>query len=137
MSFFLGPQGKDEILREDFSFVYAMQNGKRIDPFRRDHCFVHPGYAWATRRQTFDEIGGLLEYSLVGIADVHFAFALFSRIDETLPQGLHDDYRHLTRIWAKRVAKASSHGFRVTHLPIKLYHFWHGDRVHRRYDERW
>ena len=137
LSFFLGPQGKNEILREDFSFVYAIQNGKRVDPLRHENCFVHPGYAWATRRETFNEMGGLLEFALLGGGEIHFAFALFNRIHQTIPNGLHADYRRLTKIWADRVGRLSSYGYRVTFLPIHLYHYWHGDRMHRQYDKRW
>ena len=125
------------MLREEFSFVYAMQNGKRVDPARRNDCFVHPGYAWATRRETFDAMGGLMEFALLGGAEVHFAFALYGRIQETLRPGLHDDYRRLTKLWADRVAQLGAYGYRVGYLPLKLFHYWHGDRAERHYEQRW
>lgn len=114
-----------------------MQHGIRVDPNRSPECYVHPGYAWATRRETFDQMGGLLDFSIVGAGDLHFAYALFSRVQETLPSAINADYRYLTKMWADKISRVSGHGYKVGYVPLKLYHHWHGDRLHRGYKERW
>lgn len=114
-----------------------MQHGKPIDASRPSDCLVHPGYAWAMRRDAFNQIGGLLEFSILGAGDIHLAYALFNRIEETLPIELHEDYRRLAKLWGDRVARVSGHGFHVGYVPISLWHHWHGNREHRGYEKRW
>lgn len=137
LAFFLGPSGKKNVLRQDHSFVYAIQHDQKVDAHRSSDCCVHPGYAWAMRRDLFDQLGGLLEFSILGSADLHFAFALYNRIDETIPNEIHDDYRYLAQLWGDRLAQIADNGAKVGYLPLNIYHYWHGNRQDRRYNERW
>jgi len=134
---FLGPSGKKNVLRQDHSFVYAMQHNLQVDAHRSSDCCVHPGYGWAMRRDLFDRLGGLLEFSIIGSGDLHFAFALYNRIDETIPNEVHEDYRYLARTWGDRLAELAENGAKVGYLPMNIYHYWHGNRQDRRYNERW
>lgn len=137
LSSFLGPQGKSQVLRQDYSFAYAVRHEQNIDPRRSSECFVHPGYAWAMRREAFDAMGGLLEFSILGSGDVHFAFGLLNRIEETIPLGMSEDYRYLAKLWGQRLAQIANNGSKVGYVPINIYHFWHGNRVDRGYFDRW
>ncbi|CAF3958307.1 unnamed protein product [Rotaria sp. Silwood1] len=137
LSFFLGPMGKKEILRRDYSFVYSIRNKKPIDPRRYNEWYPHPGYAWAMRRSAFNSIRGLIDFCIVGSADLHFAFALLNRIEETVPPGLHEDYHELAVRWGKPVAQLAQNGENVSYLPINIWHFWHGERNNRNYVNRW
>ncbi|CAF3006613.1 unnamed protein product [Rotaria socialis] len=137
LSFFLGPSGKKEILRHDYSFAYAIRNGLPTSSRRSSESYFHPGYAWAMRRETFDKIGGLLDFSILGSGDLHFAYALINRIDETIPAEIHSDYRRLANIWGERVARVACNGTCVGYISNSIYHHWHGSRRDRRYDERW
>ncbi|CAF1334421.1 unnamed protein product [Rotaria sordida] len=137
LSFFLGPSGKKQILRRDYSFVYSITHGEPIDFRRSSECYFHPGYAWAMRRKTFDDIGGLLDFSILGSGDIHFAYALLNRIDETIPSEIHNDYRRLANVWGERVAQVAGNGTHVSYIPVNIWHHWHGSRRDRRYTERW
>ncbi|CAF2138601.1 unnamed protein product [Rotaria magnacalcarata] len=137
LSFFLGPDGKKDILRRDYSFGYSIRNNKPIDPQRYNEWYPHPGYAWAVRRSIFNSMGGLLDFCIIGSADLHFAYALLNRIEETLRPGLHPDYQKLAMIWGNRVAQVAQNGANVGYVPINLWHFWHGDRNSRNYVDRW
>ncbi|CAF0868782.1 unnamed protein product [Rotaria sordida] len=134
---FLGPSGKSQILRQDYSFAYAIRHNLRLDPYRSSECFVHPGYAWAMRRATFDAMGGLLDFSILGSGDIHFAYALINRIEETIPNDIHEDYRNLAKVWGQRVAQLAGNGAFVGYIPVNICHYWHGNRVDRGYFERW
>lgn len=136
-SAFLGPTGKKKVLRWDHSFAYAIRHQTQIDPRRASECYVHPGYAWAMRRTTFEAMGGLLDFSIHGAGDIHFAYALLNRIDETIPTGVDGDYRRVAQIWGQRVAEVSGNGTLVGYVPINIWHHWHGSRVNRGYFERW
>ncbi|CAF0720817.1 unnamed protein product [Adineta steineri] len=137
LSSFLGPAGKKDVLRQDYSFAYAIRHEQRLDARRSSECYVHPGYGWAMRRTVFENMGGLLDFSILGSGDVHFAYALINRIEETIPNGIHKDYRTLAKIWGQRVAQLSGNGSFVGYVPIHIYHYWHGNRVDRGYFERW
>ena len=137
LSSFLGPSGKKQIIRQDYSFAYAIRNNLTVDPRRSSECYVHPGYGWAMRRSVFDAMDGLLDFSVVGCGDVHFAFGLFNRIEESIPEAAHEDYRYLVRVWGENLARLSSNGDQVGYVPVNIWHHWHGHRVNRGYFERW
>ena len=89
------------------------------------------------RRTAFEAMHGLLEISVLGSADIHFAYALINRIEETIPAEMHEDYRSLAKLWGERVAQVSHNGSRVGYLPVNIWHHWHGNRVNRGYFQRW
>jgi hypothetical protein len=89
------------------------------------------------RRSVFEAMGGLLEFSILGSGDIHFAFALINRIDETLPVSLHADYRRTAQAWGAQLAKLADNGSSVGYVPINIWHHWHGNRVDRGYFQRW
>ncbi|UJR24860.1 hypothetical protein I4U23_006229 [Adineta vaga] len=137
LSYFLGPSGKSDILRRDYSFGYSIRKNKPIDPRRYNEWYAHPGYAWAMHRSAICTIGGLLDFCIIGSGDLHFAFALLRRIEETLRPGLHADYRHLAMTWGDRLADVAQNGANVGYVPINIWHHWHGERNDRNYVDRW
>jgi hypothetical protein len=137
LSSFLGPEGKKKVLRQDYSFAYAIRHELQLNPNRSSECYIHPGYAWAMRRSTFEAMGGLLDFSILGSGDIHFAYALINRIDETIPNNMHDDYRQVAHAWGQRVAQLAGNGSLVGYVPVNIWHYWHGNRVNRGYFERW
>ncbi|CAF3350258.1 unnamed protein product [Rotaria sp. Silwood2] len=137
LALFLGPNGKSEILRRDYSFAYSIKYNKPIDPQRYKEWYPHPGYAWAMRRDAFEYMGGLCEFSILGSGDLHFAFALLNRIEETFPTRLNENYQRLALNWGERVAEIAQGGHNVGYLPVNIWHFWHGSRGNRGYIERW
>lgn len=136
VGFFNGPTGKNEILRKDFSFGYSIRHNK---PIHRDYpgWYAHPGYAWAMHRSLFDSIGGLFDLCIVGSGDLHFAYALLGRIDETIPIGMSQDYRTQARQWADRLTHVAKGGANVGYVDTALFHQWHGTRENRSYVDRW
>ncbi|CAF2616849.1 unnamed protein product [Rotaria sp. Silwood2] len=137
LALFLGPNGMNEILHWDYSFAYSIKHNKPIDPQRYKEWYPHPGYAWAMRCDAFEYMGGLCEFSILGSGDLHFAFALLNRIEETFLTSLNEDYRRLALNWGERVAEIAQGGHNVGYLPVNIGHFWHGSRGNRGYVERW
>ncbi len=137
LSSFLGPAGKKQVIRQDYSFAYAIRHQQQLDPRRSSECYVHPGYGWAMRRASFEEMSGLLDFSILGSGDIHFAYALINRIEESIPINMNEDYRHLAKAWGERVAQISGNGTLVGYVPVNIWHYWHGNRVNRGYFERW
>ena len=137
MAHFLGPSGKNEVLRRDHSFAYSIKHNKPIDSRRYKEWYPHPGYAWAMRRTVFNSIGGLGDFSILGSGDLHFAYALLNRIEETFPTNLTEDYRRTAVAWGQRVARIAQEGYHVGYVPVNICHHWHGSRENRGYIERW
>jgi hypothetical protein len=134
---FLGPNGKDDVLRHDHSFAYSIKHNKPIDSRQYNEWYPHPGYAWAMRRTAFNTIGGLCDIAIVGSGDLHLAYALVNRIQETFPKDLSDDYRHSITNWSTRVARVAQNGDHVSYVPVHIWHYWHGSRTDRGYTDRW
>ncbi len=134
---FLGPGGKNDALRRDFSFGYSIRHNKSINPQRYQNWYAHPGYAWAMHRSAFNQMGGLIDFCIIGSGDLQFAFALLNRIEETIRPDLHQDYRKLAIAWGERVAQLAQNGANVGYVPVDIYHHWHGERNDRNYVDRW
>ncbi|CAF3876223.1 unnamed protein product, partial [Adineta steineri] len=135
IGYFTGPSGKQEILRRDHSFGYSIRHNKPIYP-HHSQWYAHPGYAWAMHRDTFNAIGGLIDFCIVGSGDLHLAYALLGRVEETFPSGLHRDYRMQVSNWGDGVARAAGNGAFVGYVDVNLYHRWHGSRTNRNYINR-
>lgn len=136
VGYFTGPEGKADVLRRDYSFGYSIRHNKPIFP-KNPNWYAHPGYAWAMHRDTYKAIGGLLDFCIVGSGDLHLAYALLGRVNETFPSGLHKDYCTQAMAWGDRVAQAAGGGAYVGYVDVNLYHRWHGNRDDRNYIKRW
>ncbi len=95
----------------------------------------HPGFAWAYRRDAFNDVGGLIDYAVLGAADRHMACALIGKVEKSINPKLHPEYKKKLLDWQWH----ADHHIRrkvgvVTGL---LVHYWHGSKTNRRYKDRW
>lgn len=95
----------------------------------------HPGFAWAARRDAIDELGGLVDFALMGAADNHMAHALIGCVDESYHKDVHPRYRERLKEWEKRAEKHIRRN--IGYVPGLLIHYWHGRKIDRRYWDRW
>lgn len=126
----LGPNG--EHVQSHESFCYAYNNHK---PRRKHYTFWHPGYAWATRRSTWNAMGGLMDWAILGAADHHMALALIGAADESVPGNIGPAYRAAVDMWQARALRDIRRD--IGHLPFTILHHHHGHKKNRRYVERW
>lgn len=97
--------------------------------------FWHPGFAWAARREAINDLGGLIDWALLGAADHHMALGLVGSAHLSLPGGISAAYRDGVMLWQE---KAELHVKRkVGYVDGLLQHYWHGKKRDRRYIERW
>lgn len=100
-------------------------------------CFhlghFHPGFAWAMRRDTFQQIGGLLETNVVGNGDTHMTRG-FLNSDLWTDRFMSPAWKADADTWKARAAAITQH--RIGCVPGALIHHWHGDRSKRKYVER-
>lgn len=155
----LGPEG--EILQVFNGFGYSKAAGlpellnssdAKVDP---EHCadyyydsgpgerpghpgqgkFWHPGFAWAMRRDTFDNLGGMIDWSILGSADHMMALAWIGKVARAVPIGMHANFKRYAEIY-QELATEHVRGD-IGYVPGTLLHWFHGKKRDRRYVDRW
>lgn len=106
----------------------------RLAELRLDR--VHPGFAWAMRREEFNACGGLLESMVTGGGDGLIAAALSGK---PLSRGV---LARLSPAWLEQLRKYNRRAAEAVRGPLgcvdqTITHLWHGSRENRRYLERW
>lgn len=95
----------------------------------------HPGYAWAIRREAFDQLGGLIDWGICGAADFHMATALIGEAPRSIFGGVQGPYRDQIMLWQDRALRYLKKN--IGYVPGLLLHYWHGPKEDRRYMSRW
>lgn len=128
----LGPDGR--VLKVEQSFCYRLQAGHnwmadRNEPYK----FWHPGYAWAMRRDAWDQMGGLIDWAILGSADHHMALCWIGHWELSVPPRMGDVYKHTLEAFQDRCDGLSNLGY----VRGTIAHHWHGAKVSRNYNGRW
>lgn len=125
----LGPHG--QTLHKHDGFVYSYLTER---PFTRVYSGWHPGYCWSYTKKAWNAIGGLIDFAIVGAADDHMAKSLIGRGKDSLPTGLHPDYRTLVLDWEQQAKETKLDLGYVTHT---IKHWFGGPKPARNYWGRW
>lgn len=97
--------------------------------------FWHPGYCWAACRDAIDDLGGLMDFPILGSADHHMAMALIGCAEKTYPSTVTQEYKNKTLIWQDRATKHIKQD--VGYVDGTIYHYFHGKKQSRGYESRW
>ena len=115
------------------SFARAYARDPRLSQTAPFAAHGHTGFAWAARRDIFDEVG-LYDACLTGSGDhlmAHvFAGALQSPCIGAMLGDGHAYARHF-QLWAKKMDKQCAGN--LGHIEGRLFHLWHGNEENRRY----
>lgn len=134
----LGPQYQP--LHQHLGYIYAWQNGMKpspryCKPYGPGGLVFHPGFAWACRRDVLDNVGQLIDFSILGSGDTHMAGALTNVVEKTFHKGISSDYKkallNYQRLCDNYVRQ------KVGCVETLLVHYWHGKKRDRGYGERW
>lgn len=129
----LGPKG--ETINVFDGFVWAHVNGllgKQKPGYGNRY---HPGFAWAARREAFNDLGGLIDFSILGSADHQMAWALVGRVLENTPRRAARSYREMLLQWQHRADRYVRGN--IGYVDGTLVHHWHGRKAERAYASRW
>lgn len=97
--------------------------------------YWHSGYAWAARREAIDNLGGLIDWAVLGSGDHHMALALIGEVDRSVPAQIGQRYKDCLKRWE---ANAEAYIKRnIGYVEGTIFHFWHGAKSKRRYNDRW
>ncbi len=122
-----------EVINTSMGIIRAYQDGLVAKPNYYEQ--YHPGFAWAARRETIDQLGGLLDIAILGSADRHMAQAFVGRVNTSYPSGISPGYIEQLRMWQDRAMQYVKGD--VGYMPGHVNHYWHGKKMNRRYRDRW
>jgi hypothetical protein len=129
----LGP--KYEPLVAHTGFVYNLRKGSKPN---QNYSNWHPGFAWAARKQTLNDLGCLIDWAILGAADRHMACGLIGKMNDSLPPELPTrcaNYYNWLIGWQDRASKYIDGD--VGYVDGLLLHGWHGNKRDRGYVDRW
>lgn len=142
-----------EVLRTLRSFMDVHINGEIATTLPRSSyasamgqttksVFGSPGLAWAARREAWDQMGGLIDYCIVGAGDWYFANIIMDTLDRviggrndlTAPflRKVHEYQENFARAkWEERPLLRN-----IGVMKGSVSHYWHGPRTTRQYGTR-
>jgi hypothetical protein len=129
---------KHEPLRSFRGFVaqWMRQSGEGLPDTER-YGDWHPGYAWACRRDAWDQLGGLIDFAIVGSADRYMACALIGEIAQSLSPEIARACPTYTEWCLDSQARAEAcikHN--IGFVDGLLLHYFHGAKKNRGYCNR-
>lgn len=111
------PTGED-------SYYYYPGAGKKM-------AFWHPGFAWAIRRESFNDLGGFVDWSILGNADTLMGRAILDIPIGKPEQALGESGKRQLDIWKDRAGKYIQKN--LGYVNGALLHYWHGPKLNRQY----
>ncbi len=134
----LGPNM--EVIKTHKGFVKAYYDNdmtaKCSDGYGYSKYFGHPGFTIAARRSALDNLGGLIDFGILGAGDNHFWHSMVGEVDKTIPGSLlNTGYGRELLEYQGRADKFIKRN--VGYMQGTLMHMWHGKKVNRRYQSRW
>lgn len=118
------------------------QNDIFHHPRRKDNCTyddVHkewgpPGGGWAFRVKELSEVGGLMDFCILGSADWYMAACIAGFAHLAIPKAYGEDLRRLILHWEKKAVKVFRKNIGV--VTGLMLHNWHGKMTSRMYGHR-
>jgi hypothetical protein len=120
---------------ESFASVHRKRIPKQMHP-SQPYKYAHSGFAWACTRYFWENVGGLMDFGLLGSSDHHMAFALIGEVKNTIHGGMSESFVSRCMDW-QRSACHVTHGDSIGYVKGRLEHHFHGPKKARKYRERW
>lgn len=124
----LGPDG--EVVSQDRGFIYRWATGD-WDKKKRGRS----GLAWAATQEGLNNVGGLIDWGIVGSGDWFMAFALTDQMtDSSLHHKSGGHSSDAIKLWNDKCARYIKN---VGYVNATICHNWHGKKSNRGYNTRW
>jgi hypothetical protein len=94
--------------------------------------YWHPGYAWACTRKAYEKMGGLYDYGILGSSDNIMMLSLIGRGINGLHKDSSESYVNTVVEFQDKLKS-----LRFGYVPGVIKHHFHGQKVNRKYQERW
>ena len=121
---------KDEMTMNIFqSFAY---NYCKAKPYvNKGLDYWHSGYAWAIKRQAYEQLGGLYHYGVLGSGDAIMALSLIGRVDKVMRHDYSEGYKHSMYEFQRKACS-----LKLGYVNGVIRHSYHGSKKNRKYMER-
>lgn len=126
----MGPMGESMKIEPSFMYMYK-ESGRPYHP-QSKYGLWHPGFAHACTRKAFVQMGGLVDFGILGSGDRHMVLALIGLVHLSHPGNIHENYKKNLLAYQDRVK-----GLTVGYVHGTILHHWHGRIADRKYKERW
>jgi hypothetical protein len=139
----LGPKGEvmsvnRRYVQTSFGWVWVERgdvlNWRGKQPTGENYPFPHPGYAWAARMDFLNDVGLLLDFSVLGSADHQMAFGMLGHADHVIRGLSTPSYQLHVKAWCDRAYRACQG--HVGYVAGRIEHQFHGEKSKRKYIER-
>jgi hypothetical protein len=131
----LGP--KEETMQVHTGFCYLYVNGVEMNNYRPGTPYRngHTGYAFAMTKNTYNDMGGLLEIGILGSGDAHMCMAWIGQVKRTLNSKLHKNYKEICIAYEERCERHIKRN--IGYVNGTILHAYHGRKHDRAYSSRW
>ena len=130
----LGPKGSVTQTQKSFASLVNQGIRVRVNP-KEAYAFGHMGYATACTRTFFENVGGLIDWGILGSGDSHMAYAMIGQVEASVSDRVSDEYRRALVEWQRKAVRETHKHLGV--VPGFITHNWHGKKASRKYLERW
>ena len=118
------------------SFTSLVSKGVRQQANTKDpYPYGHSGFSVAFTRVFWENVGGLMDGSILGSGDHHMMWGVIGKIDYSVHQEMTDAFKKMCTDWETNAFRVTN-GF-VGYTPGTIIHAWHGQKRKRFYRERW
>jgi hypothetical protein len=133
----LGPNDETIALHQSFMSKYIEMGASFPERMTAQYQAkeLHPGFAWAARREAIDQMGGLPDLNILGAGDRIAALALVGKAEYSLHADCTDAYRKWVMDYQDRCLHLVKKD--VGYVKGTILHFWHGKKKDRKYWDRW
>lgn len=126
---------RGQVMQTFTSFGYTDVHGTRKRATPNGYTYGHTGYAWAATRGLYEQVGGLIDFCVLGSADHHMALACVGECERTIHTKMIGPFYQRLLDWQARALKIT-HG-EVGCVEGRIEHQFHGPKGRRYYRERW
>jgi hypothetical protein len=118
------------------SFGYQHQRRIRKQKYSTEpYEFGHTGFAWACRREFWENCRGLLDFAILGSADHHMGWGMIGEIAGTANSKISKEYKTRCIDWQTDAVQITKNEIGFT--PGNIKHSFHGPKKKRYYQSRW
>jgi hypothetical protein len=121
---------KEELTMSVFnSGGYQHEKG---NPYKLGINYWHPGFAWACTRKAYQQMDKLYDQGILGSGDNIMMMSLLGNVHKAINDDNTPEYLKTAYDFQDRVKN-----LRFGYVPGVIRHYFHGQKVNRKYRERW
>lgn len=129
-----GHHGQGLQLFKSFGFQHQRRCPKQKWP-AQPYEYAHTGFAVACRRDFWENVGGLMDFCILGSADHHGMYACIGEVGDTIHKKMSKGFFRKCYEWQERAMRITKG--EVGFTPGHITHRFHGPKKRRYYRERW